>query len=309
MPRISHLALVAGNCLGMCETPANDVLAAFGLELPPVDQSTDVEPNQVPTDEFEQPAMKHLSAQLGDFVGHFDFVGHAPSHREPSGKRVRQGRFRCIRCGDTRVGKLRHFRVRKLHCKNCDRTNKPLVVGERSGHFEYLGRAVAARKNGNYQIRIRCTRCGKERQSVSSRFRQGYSCRRCDLPAMRPSMAKMIGASIGGFVCDSIHREKGKTPRVAAMCSGCGDKRFVTIDGYRQGLRCERCELGGGVRKDFTGQRVGPYLCTGRTYGTTDRSGNRTLRWVMTCQDCGDVRHVRRNQIEQGLSCKVCDNN
>jgi ribosomal protein S27E len=306
---------LSASTVRMCDAPKNesatdsrDVLAAFGLSLPAAVESTPTLPSEKkPKKRLKKKKRQRRRAQIGEFSGHFDLVGTAPYWVTTSGHRIAQYRFRCVRCGSKQVGRLTPFRAEKMKCPNCDDVRRPLTPGEVAGGFELLGRVGPVSKCGNYTIRVRCTRCGHERTSVSSRFRGGLVCRGCDVRELRTSMSSMIGESISGFVCLQIIRCVGAKPRTIVRCSGCGHIRTISLGMYRLGLRCQRCGLNDSPKRDYTGQRFGRYLCLGAEYSRPRKSGARSRLWTIVCQDCGNQRIVQRRQIETRIRCPKCD--
>lgn len=294
----------------MCDMPQNepatdnrDVLAAFGLSLP---DCIEPKPPSAPKAKAKKRKRQRHKAQVGEFAGHFDVVGTAPHRFNPSGRRITQYRFRCVRCDGVQVGQITRFRKEKLKCPECDDLRKPLVPGEIAGDFRFVSMVGDRRPDGGFDMLIQCVGCGFERVSRSNGFRSCYKCQECKVRDAPESLSSLIGESIAGFTCLHLIRTRGAKARAAVRCSECQDERVVTVVGYRQGLVCWVCGMGDAVRRDLAGQRFGRYLCTGSRHiiGST---GRRSHRWVCECQGCGAERLANRTQIDRGLYCRECD--
>ena len=290
----------------MCETPQNDVLAAFGLSLPSPSESVDAPSPVAPKKKRPKPTGQRPRAQIGEFAGHFDLIGRAKHRTIKSGRRIPQYRFRCVRCGAVQDCQLTKFRRREIKCPKCDDFRRPLVPGEVAGDFEFVSMVGDRRPDGGFDMLIRCVSCGHERVSRSNGFRSGFRCQECQIQDAPESLSSLVGQAIAGFTCTRLIRAKGTQARAVVHCSGCGDERVVTADGYRKGLVCARCGMGGAHRRDFTGQQIGRYLCTGSRHITLS-TGRRDHRWVCECQGCGAERLTNRKQIDRGLYCRECD--
>lgn len=304
--RESQTTRRANSVLGMCDTPHNDVLAAFGLSLPSPSESVDAPSPVAPKKKRPKPTGKRARAQVGEFAGNFDLIGKAKHRKARSGKRITQYRFRCVRCDGVQIGEITKFRKQKLKCPKCDEFRKPLLPGEVAGDFEFVSMVGDRRPDGGFQMLIRCVGCGHERVSRSNGFRAGFTCQKCQMRKMPESYRSLVGGEVAGFTCLRLIRAKGTPARAVVRCSSCQDERVVTVVGYRQGLVCSRCGMGGARRRDYTGQRIGRYLCTGYQHITLS-TGRRSHRWVCVCQGCGAERLTTKTQIDRGLYCRECD--
>lgn len=291
----------------MCDTPPNDVLAAFGLSLPAQAESVnDSPPEPKAAEKKPSPKRRWHKAQIGEFAGHFDLIGKAKPRKIKSGRKITQYRFRCVRCGDVQVDQITKFRKQKLKCPTCDNVRKLLFPGEVAGDFEFVSMVGDRRPDGAFDMLIRCVECGHERVSWSSGFRSGFTCQKCRIRKMPESYRSLIGDSIAGFTCTRLIRAKGTVARAIVRCSGCQHERVVTVVGYRYGLACSRCGMGGAKKRDFTGRQYGRYQCLGSRRVTLP-SGRRSSRWVFRCQGCGAERLTTKTQIDRGLYCRECD--
>ena len=172
---------------------------------------------------------------------------------ENQGNRITQYRFRCVRCDGAQIGEITKFRKQKLKCPKCDDFRKTLVPGEVAGEFKFVSMLGDRRPDGGFAMLIRCVGCGHERVSRSNGFRSGFTCQECQMPKMTKSCRSLIGESIAGFTCLRLIRAKDTPARAVVRCSGCRDERGVTVVGYRQGLVCSRCGLGGSGSRLYSG--------------------------------------------------------
>lgn len=297
----------ANSVLGMCDTPPIDVLAAFGLSLPAPSESVDGSPPEPKAAKKRARSKRRRhKAQIGEFAGSFDLIGTAKHRKTKSGKRITQYQFRCVRCGDVQVDQVTKFRKQNLKCPNCDNARKLLVSGEVAGDFEFVAVVSDRRPGGWFEMLIRCVGCGHERVSRSNGFRAGYTCQKCKIRDAPESLSYLVGQAIAGFTCLRLIRAKGTVARAVVRCSGCQGERVVTVVGYRHGLTCARCGMGGAKKRDFTGHQFGRYQCLGSRRVTLP-SGRRSSRWVFRCQECGAERLTTKTQIDRGLYCRVCD--